>query len=130
MQAWERAQGYLRLPDGQAVNGFSPCYKRHGTTTLFAALESTTGMVKTAHHPRPRRREFLDFMNEIVADHPGREIHVVLDHLHTHKPRGRPLGQATPHVHFHFTPTLQSESRTIRVEEGCRVLFRPEAQVL
>ena len=52
-----------------------------------------------------------------------REIHVVLDHLHTHKPRGRPLGQATPHVHFHFTPTLQSESRTIRVEEGRRVLF-------
>jgi hypothetical protein len=49
IQALERAQGYLRLPDGKAVNGFSHCYKRHGTTTLFAALEITTGLVKTAH---------------------------------------------------------------------------------
>ena len=40
IQALERAQGYLRLPDGKAVNGFSHCDKRHGTTTLFAALES------------------------------------------------------------------------------------------
>jgi len=37
IQALERAQGYLLLPDGKAVNGFSHCYKRHGTTTLFAA---------------------------------------------------------------------------------------------
>jgi transposase len=73
IQALERAQGYLRLPDGKAVNGFSHCYKRHGTTTLFAALEITTGLVKTAHYKRRRRREFLDFMNEIVAAHPDRE---------------------------------------------------------
>ena len=46
IQALERAQGYLRLPDGQAVNGFSHCDKRHGTTTLFAALEFTTGLLK------------------------------------------------------------------------------------
>jgi hypothetical protein len=38
----QRAQGYLRLPNGQAVNGFSHCYKRHGTTTLFAALDVAT----------------------------------------------------------------------------------------
>src|SRR5215207_3538284 len=78
IRALQRAQGYLRLPDGKAVNGFSHCYKRHGTTTLFAALEITTGLVKTAHYNRRRRREFLDFMNEIVAENPGREIHVIL----------------------------------------------------
>ena len=60
-------------PDGKAVNGFSHCYKRHGTTTLFAALEVATGQVKTAHCSRRRRREFLDFMNEIAAANPNRE---------------------------------------------------------
>ena len=46
IQALERAQGFLRLPDGKAVNGFSHGYKRHGTTTLFAALDVLTGQVK------------------------------------------------------------------------------------
>jgi hypothetical protein len=70
-----------------AVNGYSHCYKRHGTTTLFAALDVTTGLVKTGHYPRRRRREFLDFVNEIVAGHDDREIHVILDNLNTHKPK-------------------------------------------
>ena len=91
IQALERAQGYLRLPDGKAVNGFSHCYTRHGTTTLFAALEVTTGLVRTAHYQRRRRREFLDFMNEIVAAHPGREIHVVLDNLNSSPAQIGPL---------------------------------------
>jgi transposase len=108
IQALERAQGYLRLPDGKAVNGFSHCYKRHGTTTLFAALDITTGMVKTGHYPRRRRREFLDFMNEIVADHPDREIHVVLDNLNTHKPKDDRWLKKHPKVRFHFTPTYSS----------------------
>ena len=43
IQALQRAQGFLRMPDGKAVNGFSHCYKRHGTTTLFAALDVATG---------------------------------------------------------------------------------------
>jgi transposase len=108
IQALERAQGYLRLPDGKAVNGFSHCYKRHGTTTLFAALEITTGHVKTAHYTRRRRREFLDFMNEIVAQHPNREIHVVLDNLNTHKPKEDRWLKRHPQVQFHFTPTYSS----------------------
>src|SRR5215472_13265825 len=74
IQALQRAQGYLRLPDGKAVNGFSHCYKRHGTTTLFAALDVATGQVKTGHYTRRRRREFLDFRNEIVAENPARTI--------------------------------------------------------
>jgi transposase len=108
IQALERAQGYLRLPDGKAVTGFSHGYKRHGTTTLFAALEITTGQVKTAHYCRRRRREFLDFMNEIVAEHPKREIHVVLDNLNTHKPKQDRWLQRHPNVQLHFTPTYSS----------------------
>jgi hypothetical protein len=87
IQALERAQGWIRLPNGKALTGFSHCYKRHGTTTLFAALDVLSGAVKTGHYKRRRRREFLHFMNEIVADHPGREIHVVFDNLNTHKPK-------------------------------------------
>jgi transposase len=108
IQALERAQGYLRLPDGKAVNGFSHGYKRHGTTTLFAALEITTGLVKTGHYPRRRRREFLDFMNEIVMANPGREIHVVLDNLNTHKPKDDRWLKRHANVHFHFIPTYSS----------------------
>ena len=108
IQALERAQGFLRLPDGKAVNGFSHCYKRHGTTTLFAALNILTGQVQTGHYPRRRRREFLDFMNGIVADHPDRMIHVVLDNLNTHKPKRDRWLQAHPNVHLHFIPTYSS----------------------
>ncbi|MGA2422212.1 MAG: IS630 family transposase [Candidatus Acidiferrum sp.] len=108
IQALERAQGYLRLPDGKAVNGFSHCYTRHGTTTLFAALEVTSGLVKTAHYQRRRRREFLDFMNEIVTANRDREIHVVLDNLNTHKPKEDRWLKRHAHVHFHFIPTYSS----------------------
>jgi transposase len=87
IQALERAQGYLRLPNGRALQGFNHEYERHGTTTLFAALNVSTGQVKAGHYHRRRRREFLDFMNEVVADYPQREIHVVWDNLSTHKPQ-------------------------------------------
>ena len=108
IQALERAQGFLRLPDGKAVNGFSHCYKRHGTTTLFAALEISTGQVTAAHYNGRRRREFLDFMNEIVAANPNREIHIVLDNLNTHKPKDDRWLKRHANVHFHFTPTYSS----------------------
>ena len=108
IQALQRAQGYLRLPDGKAVNGFSHCYKRHGTTTLFAALDVATGQVKTGHYARRRRREFLDFMNELLADNPGRELHVILDNLSTHKPKRDRWLKLHPNVHLHFIPTYSS----------------------
>jgi hypothetical protein len=56
-----RAQGYLKLPNGRALTGRSHDYKRHGTTTLFAALDVASGDV---------RAKFLDFMTRIVAEHP------------------------------------------------------------
>ena len=108
IQALQRAQGYLRLPDGRAVNGFSHCYKRHGTTTLFAALDVATGQVTTGHYARRRRREFLDFMNEVVAENAGKEIHVILDNLNTHKPKRDHWLKTHPNVHLHFTPTYSS----------------------
>lgn len=108
IQALQRAQGYLRLPNGKAINGFSHGYKRHGTTTLFAALDISTGEVKTGHYARRRRREFLDFMNDVVAENGGREIHVILDNLNTHKPKRDRWLKQHPRVHLHFTPTYSS----------------------
>ncbi len=108
IQALERAQGWLRLPNGDSLRGFSHEYKRHGTTTLFAALEVTTGLVHTGHYRRRRRREFLDFMNRIVAQYPEQELHVVLDNLNTHKPRHDRWLSRHPNVHFHYTPTHAS----------------------
>jgi transposase len=107
IQALERAQGYLKLPNGRALTGQSHDYKRHGTTTLFAALDVATGAVKAAHYQRRRRIEFLDFMNRIVAAQPGRTIHVVLDNLNTHKKNEDWLTRH-PNVRFHFTPTRAS----------------------
>jgi transposase len=108
IQALERAQGWLKLPNGQALNGYSHAYKRHGTTTLFAALEVATGLVKTQHFNRRRRREFLAFMNEIVAQYPDQEIHVILDNLNIHKPKRDRWLSCHPNVHFHYTPTHAS----------------------
>jgi transposase len=108
IQALERAQGWLRLPNGKALNGFSHGYKRHGTTTLFAAFDIATGQVLAGHYTRRRRREFLDFMNEIVAAYPNRQLHVVLDNLNTHKPKEDRWLKLHPQVHLHFTPTYSS----------------------
>jgi transposase len=107
IQALERAQGYLKLPNGRALTGQSHDYKRHGTTTLFAAFEVASGKVTASHSKRRRRVEFLDFMDEVVAAYPGQELHVVLDNLNTHKNNDDWL-QAHPNVSFHFTPTSAS----------------------
>ena len=115
IQALERAQGYLRLPDGRALAGFSHEYTRHGTTTLFAALRIATGKVTAGHYRRRRRREFLDFMNGVVADHPGREIHVILDNLNTHKPKRDRWLARHRNVHFHYTPTHASWLNQVEV---------------
>jgi len=104
-QALERAQGWLKLPNGKALTGFSHESKRHGTTTLFAALDVATGLVRGGHYRRRRRVEFRHFMNRTVAQHPGREIHVILDNLNTHKPKHDRWLARHPNVYFHFTPT-------------------------
>ena len=115
IQALERAQGWLKLPNGKAVTGFNHEYKRHGTTTLFAALEVTTGLVKTGHYQRRRRVEFLHFMNRVIAEHPDREIHVILDNLNTHKPKHDRWLRRHQNVRFHFTPTHASWLNQVEV---------------
>jgi hypothetical protein len=69
IQALERAQGFLKLPNGLALTGHSHEYKRNGTSKPFAIFEVATGKVMAAHKKRRRRVEFLDFMNDIVAAH-------------------------------------------------------------
>lgn len=116
IQALERAQGYLRLPNGRALTGFSHHYKRHGTTTLFAALEVTTGLIRAGHYNRRRRREFLNFMNSIVSQYPSeQELHVILDNLNTHKPKHDQWLARHKNVHFHFTPTRASWLNQVEV---------------
>lgn len=108
IQALERAQGYLKLPNGRTLSGRAHDYTRHGTSTLFAAFNIANGEVMARHYKRRRRVEFLDFMNRIVANHPRREIHVILDNLNTHKPKRDGWLARHKNVHFHFTPTHAS----------------------
>jgi transposase len=115
IQALERAQGYLKLPNGRAMIGQSHDYKRNGTTTLFAALNVGTGEVTGRHYKRRRRLEFLDFMNRIVKQYQGKEIHVVLDNLSTHKPKRDRWLARHPNVHLHYTPTHTSWLNQIEI---------------
>lgn len=116
IQALERAQGYLQMPNGKALLGFSHDYKRHGTTTLFAALNIVSGEVQTGHYNRRRRREFLDFMNEVIAGiDPAKQVHVILDNLNTHKPKNDQWLARHKNVHFHFTPTHASWLNQVEV---------------
>jgi transposase len=83
-------------------------YKRHGTTTLFAALEVATGKITAdACYPRHRHQEFLRFLKKIAAAHPGTELHVVLDNYGTHKHPEVRAWLARPEntrITLHFTP--------------------------
>ena len=111
IQALERAQGYLKLPNGRALTGQSHDYKRHGTTTLFAALEVATGKIIAAHSKRRRRIEFLGFMNSLVAAFPDRELHVILDNLNTHKKNERWLKKHPKRAFpFHSDPLIMAQS--------------------
>lgn len=115
IQALERAQGWLKLPTGKALTGFNHEYTRHGTTTLFAALEVATGLVRAGHYRRRRRVEFLDFMNQVVTAYPDTALHVILDNLTTHKPTHDRWLARHPHVQFHFTPTHASWLNQVEV---------------
>ncbi len=82
---------------------------------MFAALNVATGLVKTGHFMRRKRRQFLSFMNELVTHYPDQEIHVILDNLNTHKPKtDRWLPQHT-NVHFYYTPTHASWLNEIEI---------------
>jgi transposase len=82
-------------------------YRRHGTTTLFSALNVVEGIVHGKCLPRHTHVEFLSFLKEVTATVPeGLSLHVILDNYATHKHAAvRAWLAENPHVHFHFTPT-------------------------
>ena len=67
IQALERAQGYLKLPNGRALTGQSHDYKRHGTTTLFSALEVATGKIIATHYLKAVKEAGTDEATAVVA---------------------------------------------------------------
>jgi len=108
IQALERTAPTLPVrpehPEGASFD-----YVRHGTTTLFAALEVATGKVTEACTERHRHQEFLAFLKQVAAAYTRRELHVVVDNLSTHKhPAVRAWLARHPRVHLHFTPTSGS----------------------
>jgi transposase len=115
IQALERAHGYRKLPSGRAMIGQSHDYKRNGTTTLFAAFDVASGTVVGRHYKRRRRIKFLDFRNRVAAQHLGKEIHLILDNLSTHKPKRNIWLRQHPNVHLHYTPTPASWSNQIAI---------------
>src|SRR6201984_1402333 len=115
IQALERAQGWLKMPDGRALSGFAHEYKRHGTTTLFAALEVATGRIYGECKSRKRRKEFLAFLAGLEAAHPDKDLHVGLDNLSTHRISDPAFWRKHPRLHFHFTPTHASWLNQVEV---------------
>jgi transposase len=109
IQALDRTQPILPMRPGQAERRTFD-YKRHGTTSLFAALDVASGKVIGELHRRHRSTEFRKFLDRIDAEVPhDLEVHLVLDNYGTHK---TPLIQRWlvrhPRFHLHFTPTYSS----------------------
>jgi len=109
IQALDRTQPVLPMRPGQ-VERRTHDYTRHGTTTLFAALETKSGQIMGEFHQRHRAREFRKFLGTIEAAVPADlDIHLVLDNASTHKtPMIHRWFVRHPRFHVHFTPTSGS----------------------
>lgn len=111
IQALDHTQPLLQLRPGQVERG-SHDYKRHGTTSLFAALEVASGKVISQFHARHRSTEFLKFLSLIdatVSRTEEQEIHLIVDNYATHKTlRVKQWLLKHPYIHLHFTPTSSS----------------------
>jgi transposase len=109
IQALDRTQPLLPMRPGQAERR-SHDYKRHGTTSLFAALDVKTGTVIGACHRRHRSVEFRKFLDTIEQAVPSSlDIHLILDNYGTHKTAAiRSWLAKRPRFHVHFTPTSAS----------------------
>src|SRR5690606_15783588 len=108
-QALERTQPVLPMGLGY-VEGVTHDYVRHGTTTLFAALDIATGRVVTDCKQRHRHQEFLQFLRRIDEAVPEKlDVHLIVDNYATHKhDKVRRWVAARPRFHVHFTPTYSS----------------------
>jgi putative transposase len=109
VQALERTQPLLPMGFGY-VEGVTHDYVRHGTTTLFAALDIANGSVLTQCKQRHRHQEFLSFLRHIETSVPVElDVHLICDNYATHKhPRIRTWLARRPRFHLHFTPTYSS----------------------
>lgn len=109
IQALDRTQPLLPMRPGQ-VERRTHDYRRHGTTSLFAALDVKTGKVVGEMHRRHRSREFRKFLDTIEANVPtGLDIHLIMDNYGTHKTQLiRNWLAKRPRFHVHFTPTYGS----------------------
>jgi transposase len=109
VQALDRTQPVLPMKPGQPERRTHDYY-RHGTTSLFAALDIATGKVIGRCHRRHRHQEFLRFLDQIEREVPANlEIHLVLDNYGTHKVlKVQRWFLAHPRYHLHFTPTSAS----------------------
>jgi len=109
IQALERTQRSLPLGLGY-VEGITHGYTRHGTTTLFAALDVQTGDVLAQCTRRHRHQEFLAFLKHIDTNVPAQlDVHLILDNYATHKhAKVRAWLARHPRYHVHFTPTYAS----------------------
>lgn len=111
VQALDRSQPLLPMSPGQ-VERHTHDYARHGTTSLFAALNVATGKVIGNCQQKHRHQEFIKFLeliDEQVPETPGVEVHLVMDNYATHKtPRVRRWFARHPRFHVHFTPTSAS----------------------
>lgn len=109
VQALDRTQPSLPMKKGRAGT-MTHDYKRHGTTTLFAALDVLTGAVIGQCLPRHRHDEFLVFLRRIQREVPrGLQVHLILDNYATHShPDVQAWLAKHPRFHLHFTPTSSS----------------------
>lgn len=109
IQALDRTQPVLPMGLGY-VEGVTHDYVRHGTTTLFAALDITTGQVLTQCRKRHRHQEYLGFLKYIETNVPkDLDVHLVVDNYSTHKhERVKNWLALHPRYHVHFTPTYAS----------------------
>jgi transposase len=108
IQALDRLDPVLPLSPGRIErHGFE--YFRHGTLSLYAALNTKTGEIIGQTVPRHTSAAFVEFLGDIVTTHSRREIHVIVDNLSAHKTKGvQTFLEAHPRVHLHFTPTYAS----------------------
>ena len=109
VQALERTQPLLPIGLGY-VEGVTHDYFRHGTTTLFAALNTHTGEVIAQCKPRHRHQEYLSFLRHIDRNVPeNMDVHLIVDNYATHKhAKVRAWLAARPRYHVHYTPTYSS----------------------
>ena len=118
IQALNRTQKTLPMQPGHAEQRTHD-YVRHGTTTLFAALEVATGQVTGLCKNRHRNTEFLAFLKHLARAYPDRELHLIMDNYAAHKhPNVKTWLEANPRIHVHFTPTSGSWLNLVEIWFG------------